>query len=99
MRRFSKQKKMFLVAAVVMAMVAAVCACPFGSMANAQMTAMMDHDMGTQMTDGMGPMLCGIPPYTIGVESNGFVLGLCPVYPTLNPTAAVRPIFHPPTLA
>lgn len=82
-----------------MAMVAAMCICPFGLMANAQMATMMDHDMGAQTTDGMCPMLCGAPPYAAGVEPNGFVLGLRPVYPVLNPASAVRPIFHPPTLA
>lgn len=99
MRQFSKPKAVLLVAAVVVTMVAAVCACPFGLMANAQMATMMDNDMGAQTTDGMCPMLCGAPPYTIGVEPNGFVLGLRPVYPVLNPASAVRPIFHPPTFA
>lgn len=99
MRQFSKPKAVLLVAAVVVTMVAAVCVCPFGLMANAQMATMMDNDMGAQTTDGMCPMLCGALPYTIGVESNGFVLGLRPVYPVLNPASAVRPIFHPPTFA
>lgn len=99
MRQFSKPKAVLLVAAVVVTMVAAVCVCPFGLMANAQMATMMDRDMGAQTTDGMCPMLCGAPPYAIGVEPNGFVLGLRVVYPVLNPAFAVRPIFHPPTLA
>ncbi|MGB4780585.1 MAG: hypothetical protein WBH61_00895 [Candidatus Methylomirabilis sp.] len=99
MRRFSKPKAVLLVAAVVVTMVAAVCACPFGLMANAQMTTMMDHDMGAQTTDGMCPMLCGAPPYAIGVKPNGFVLGLRTVYLVLNPASVVRPIFHPPTFA
>lgn len=99
MRRFSKPKAVLLVTAVVVTMVAAVCVCPFGLMANAQMATMMDHDMAAQTTDGMCPMLCGAPPYAVGVEPNGFVLGLRPVYPVLNPASTVRPIFHPPTLA
>jgi hypothetical protein len=99
MRQFSKPKAVLLVAAVVVTMTAVVCICPFGLMANAQMTTMMGHDMGAQTTDGMCPMLCGAPPYAAGVEPNGFVLGLLPVYPVLNPAFAVRPIFHPPTLA
>ncbi|MGB4781855.1 hypothetical protein [Candidatus Methylomirabilis sp.] len=99
MRRFSKPKAVLLVTAVVVTMVAAVCVCPFGLMANAQMATMMDHDMGAQTTDGMCPMLCGAPPYTVGVEPNGFVLGLLLIHPVLNPTPPVRPIFHPPTLA
>lgn len=98
MRRFSKPKTVLVVAAVAVAMVATVCACPFGLMADAEMAAMMDHDMSAQTTDGMCPMLCGAPPYAVSIESNGFVLGLRSVYPILNPASIVRPIFHPPTL-
>ena len=94
----SRTRKGVLLAVVVVTMAAVVCACPFGLMANAQMTTTMGHDMGTQKTEGMCPMLCGVPPYSVGVEPNGFVLGFLPVHPVLNPTPPVRPIFHPPTL-
>lgn len=99
MRQFSKPKAVFLAVAVVVTMAALACACPFGLMANAQMATMMDRDAGAQTTDGMCPMLCGAPSYVVGVESNGFVLGLRSVYPVLNSASSIRPIFHPPTLA
>lgn len=95
----SRARKRVRLAVVVVAMAAVVCACPFGLMANAQMATMMDRDMGAQTTDGMCPMLCGAPPYAVGVEPSGFVLGFLPVHPVLNPAPPVRPIFHPPTLA
>ena len=95
----SRARKRVLLAVVVVAMAAVVCACPFGLMANAQMATMMDRDMGAQTTDGMCLMLCGAPPYAVGVEPSGFVLGFLPVHPVLNPAPPVRPIFHPPTLA
>ena len=99
MRQFSKPKATLLVVAVVVTMAAVVCACPFGLMTSAQMTTMMGHDMDAQPTDGMCPMLCGVPPSSAHVEPNSFVLELLPIYPLLNPASAVRPIFHPPTLA
>lgn len=95
----SRARKRVLLAGVVVAIAAVVCACPFGLMANAQMATMMDRDMGAQTTDGMCPMLCGAPPYAVGVEPSGFVPGFLPVHPVLNPAPPVRPIFHPPTLA
>lgn len=97
--RDSSKLRWVLLAAVVVSMAAVVCACPFGLMTNAQMTAMMGHDMGAQTTEGMCPMLCGVLPYSVGVEPNGLVLGLLSVNPTLNLATAIRPIFHPPTLA
>lgn len=99
MRQFTKPKATILVVAVVVTMAAVVCVCPFWPMANAQMTTMMGHDTDTQQTEGMCPVPCGVPPYAVGVESNGLVQGLPVVNPILTLAAAVRPIFHPPTLA
>lgn len=99
MQRFSKPKATVLAVAVVVTMAAVACICPFGPMANAEMTTMMGHDMDMQPTDGMCPMLCGVPSYSAHVEPNGFVLGSLPANPVPNLTPTIRPIFHPPTLA
>ena len=99
MRQLSKLKATILVVAVVVTMAAVACICPFGPMATAQMTTMMGHDMDAQPTDGMCPMLCGVPPYSVGVESNGLVLEPLSVNPILKLATTIRPIFHPPTLA
>lgn len=82
MRQFSKLKAVFLVAAVVVAMVAAVCICPFGLMANAQMATMMDRDMGAQTTDGMCPMLCGALRTLLALNRMALSSGCVPFTPS-----------------
>jgi hypothetical protein len=96
MRDANNPKASLLVAVAAVALATVVLACPLGMMAHAQMSEMMGQDMPTQ---GMCPMLCGVPPYSAGFESSDFGLGPLPVYLDLNPTSTIRPIFHPPTLA
>ena len=86
-------------AAAALVLAAVVFACPLTMMAHAQMTQMMGQDMTTQGTQGMCPMLCGLPQDSAGSESRSFGFGPLPVYLDLNPASTIRPIFHPPTLA
>ena len=99
MQRFSKPKTTILAAVVIVTMAAVACICPLGLMANAQMTTMMDHDMGAQQMEGMCPIPCVVLPYAVGIESNGLVRNLPLVNPILTLAITIRPIFHPPTLA
>ena len=98
MKPCSKPKQVLLVAVAAIAMAAVVCGCPLGLVLNAQMIPMTGQDMGMQGLEMMCPMLCGVPPSSPSLESNGFVMGPLPAHLALNPASKVRPIFHPPTL-
>ena len=100
MKPCSKLKQVLLVAVATLAIASVVCGCPLGLAWNAQMTQMMGQDMGTQgLEELMCPMLCGVPPSSPSLESNGFVMGPLPTHLALNPASKVQPIFHPPTSA
>src|SRR3990172_6452976 len=99
MRRLSKSQSTLFMAVAAVALAAIFCACPLGMMAHAQMSQMMGQDMPTQGMQGMCPMLCGLPPYSIGFESSDLDRGPLPVYLEPNPISTIRPIFHPPNLA
>jgi hypothetical protein len=99
MRDSNNPKTSLLVAVAAVALAAVIIACPLTMMAHAQMTQMMGQDIATQGMQGMCPLLCSIPAHSVGSESRGFGLGPLPVYLDVNSTSAIRPIFHPPTLA
>jgi hypothetical protein len=99
MRDANNPKASLLVAVAAVALATVVLACPLSMMAHAEMSQMMGQDMPTQGMQGMCPMLCGVPPYSIGFESSDLDRGPLPVYLDLNPTSMIRPIFHPPNLA
>ena len=99
MQRSNTPKPMLLVAAAAVAIVALLLACPFSMMMHAQMTSMRGQEMPAQGMEGMCPLLCGVPPYSVGFQSQGSVIGPLPVHLTGNPASTIRPIFHPPTLS
>jgi hypothetical protein len=98
MRDANNPKASLLVAVAAVALATVVLACPLSMMAHAEMSQMMGQDMPTQGMQGMCPMLCGVPPYSIGFESSDLDRGPLPVYLDPNPTSTIRPIFHPPNL-
>ena len=99
MQSANEPKKSLLVAAAALALAAVILACPLGMMAHSQMTQMMGQNMGTHGLEGMCPLFCGLPSYSVGFESNVFVLGPLPVHLAPSPASTTWPIFHPPTLA
>jgi len=103
MRDSNNPKTSLLVAVAAVALAAVIIACPLTMMAHAQMThqmtQMMGQDIATQGMQGMCPLLCSIPAHSVGFESSDLDRRPLPVYLDLNSTSAIRPIFHPPTLA
>jgi len=99
LRRPSETRSILFATAAAVVLAAVFCACPLGMMAHAQMATMMGQDMATQTLDGMCPLLCGVAPSLVILGSDDSVIGAVPVPLDLNPASAIRPIFHPPTLA
>jgi hypothetical protein len=85
--------------AALVAMAALICACPLGMLAHAAMGHSMPPDMSSAGSEGMCPMLCGVPPDPVGVGRSGLVSAQFSPHPAPVLASIVRPIFHPPTSA
>lgn len=99
MGHWKRCKTALFSATAIVILVSVGLACPLGMIADATTAQMMGQKMATQSAQTICHLSCGVPPHSIDLEWNGFVLTPFPLYLAPTPSSTIRPIFHPPTFA